>query len=245
MSASLSLQPVPSSIERAREFTNETLAAWRLDGLFDIASLVVTELVVNAFEHTRTAVAVDLQLEDGGVRISVRDGSRISRGRRKRKRKRPTLGRGLPLVSHLASEWGVEPAETGKVVWALVTEDRALEDVYCDVALLIDHMDGKSDAIYAYEGFRVYMIDEPSSESHSVGRAIVTAPDGSKAWLVWEANVRRYLRELRAPDDERWGAWQVGLPQPLTTTGTEGRAYFAALIPDLRLLWEAWRQEHA
>ena len=40
------------------------------------------------------------------------------------------------------------------------------------------------------------MIDEPSPEPKNVGRAIVTAPDGSRAWLLWEAKVwRRYLRE--------------------------------------------------
>lgn len=121
MSASLSLERSPSSIGRARRFTIETLGLWGLDRLTDVASLVVTEMVVNAFDHARTAVTVVLQISDGGVRISVRDGSRISRRRRNKRRKGAAPGRGLVLVSHLASDWGVEPAQTGKVVWALIT----------------------------------------------------------------------------------------------------------------------------
>ena len=88
------------------------------------------------------------------------------------------------------------------------------------------------------------MIIESSPEPDRVGRAIVTAPDGSVAWLVWEANVRRYERELRAPDDRRWGAWRAGLPLRLTT-GDEGQAFFAEVMPELRARWEAWRQERA
>jgi hypothetical protein len=240
VSASLSLDPLPSNIERVRLFTRDTLAGWGLDRLTDVASVVVTELVTNAFVHAKTAVTVDLQNSDGGVRISVRDGSSLSR-RRWKQRKGVAPACGLELVTHLASDWGVEPTGTGKVVWALITENPVDEH-----ASLMYFLRGHPDDIdVSYAGFRVYMIDEPSVVQQSVGRAIVTAPDGSVAWLVWEAGVRRrYLRELRAPDDQRWGAWRVGLPQPLTT-GTEGRAYFSALIPDLRALWEAWRQEGA
>jgi hypothetical protein len=94
----------------------------------------------------------------------------------------------------------------------------------------------------SYSGFRVYMIDEPSPEPRGAGRAIVTAPDGSVAWLVWKAGVRRrHFRELRAPDDQRWGAWSIALRLPLTD-GAEGRAYFSAATQELRPRWEAWRQ---
>lgn len=240
MSPSLSLELSPSSLERARLFTQETLGDWGLDTLTDFACLIVAELVTNAFVHARTMVTVDLQNSDRGVRISVHDGASLSRRRRKQ-RMRVTPEGGLALVTVLAYDWGVEPTGSGKVVWALISHDLANE--YTSpwrVALgFPEHID------LTYSGFRVYMIDEPSPEPRRVGRAIVTAPDGSVAWLVWKAGVRwRHLRELRPPDDQRWGAWSIGLRLPLTT-GDEGRAYFSAAIRELRPRWEAWRQERA
>lgn len=240
MSASLSLDLVPSNIERARLFTEETLHLWCLDWLTDPACVVVAELVRNAFEHAKTAVTVDLQNSDGGVRISVRDGASLSR-RRMKHRQGIEPARGLDRVIDLASDWGVEPTGSGKVVWALI-----IENLTCEGATTLDFLLRRrpDDITLSYCGFRVSMIDEPSAVPRNVGTAIVRAPDGTVAWLLWQANVRRYVLELCAPDDRRWGAWRVGLPQPLTT-GEEGRVYFAALIPDLRARWEAWRESRA
>ena len=122
MSASLHLEPLPGSLRRACLFTEKTLGIWGLERLTDVASLVVAELVANGFEHAGTAVALDLQNSDGGVRISVRDGARIARENQKQ-RDKSTPPRGLSLVSALASDWGVEATETGKVVWAVIPED--------------------------------------------------------------------------------------------------------------------------
>jgi hypothetical protein len=239
VSASLNLEPSPSSVDRASRFTEETLDLWALDGLTDIACLVVAELVRNAFEHARTAVTVDLQESAGDVRIAVRDGGSLSRRRKHRTWAKPT--RGLTMVTAIASDWGIESTGTGKVVWAVVTERLHLDrpPFYDQIRDLSEF--GRT----SYGGFRVYMIDEPRPEPRRVGRAIVTAPDGRVAWLVWKAGVRwRHLRELRPPDDQRWGAWSIGLRLPLTT-GEEGRAYFSAAIRELRPRWEAWHRERA
>ena len=220
--------------------TQETLGAWGLDRLTDFACLVVAELVANVYVHARTAMTVDLQNSDRGVLIAVRDGASLSRRRRKQRMRNTTDG-GLALVTDLAYDWGVEPTGSGKVVWALISHDLASEHTpLWKVAV------GYPDRIaISYSGFRVYMIDEPSPVPRRAGRAVVTAPDGSVAWLVWKAGVRRrHLRELRPPDDQRWGAWNIGLRLPLTT-GDEGRAYFSAVIKELRPRWEAWRQERA
>jgi hypothetical protein len=237
VSASLSLEPSPSSLERARQFTSETLHVWGRDTLKDVACLIVAELVTNAFEHARTAATLDLQNFDGRVLISVRDGSGRTRRRRKPRRK-TTPFRGLARVTRFASDWGVQATGNGKVVWALLTEFLHVEDT------AVRRVRGLRDfAAAAYGGFSVYLIDEPSPEPQKVGRAIITAPDGSRAWLVWEATVwRRYLREIGPPDDQRWGAWSVGMPLPLTD-GNDDRAYFLAAIQKLRPRWEAWRQD--
>jgi hypothetical protein len=54
VSATLSLDPSPWNIARARLFTSETLADWGLERFTTAATAVVTELVINAFVHART-----------------------------------------------------------------------------------------------------------------------------------------------------------------------------------------------
>ena len=72
------------------------------------------------------------------------------------------------------------------------------------------------------------------------GDGFVVAPDGSRAGLVWEAEVDHPdITEVLAPDDLRWGVWAVGLSEPMRTKG-EARAYLAALVPMLRPRWEEW-----
>lgn len=89
----------------------------------DVTVTVVSELVTNAVRHARTTFALSMDdLEDGdGVRIEVFDADT----------RHPTFmgadldatsGRGLHIVSSLASDWGFRSEERdgiqGKVVWA-------------------------------------------------------------------------------------------------------------------------------
>jgi anti-sigma regulatory factor (Ser/Thr protein kinase) len=86
----------------------------------ETAELLVTELVANAVRHAHADV-VQLHLMDREhhtVRLAVDDGS-------PQPPTAPTAlpdpvrvgGRGLWLVSQLASQWGWEPLPTGKRVW--------------------------------------------------------------------------------------------------------------------------------
>jgi hypothetical protein len=95
------------------------------------------------------------------------------------------------------------------------------------------------------DGFQLGMITDFLSAPDTYGDGYVIAPDGSRAGLVWEAEVDHpYVIETLAPDARRWGVWSVGLPLPLTTR-EEAQAYLAALIPLLRPRWEAWKaREH-
>jgi serine phosphatase RsbU (regulator of sigma subunit)/anti-sigma regulatory factor (Ser/Thr protein kinase) len=97
---------------RARELGLEQLA-------YD-ASLVVSELVTNAVLHGRGCRGLTVTGVPDGLRLEVRDASRIP----------PVLGwasehamtgRGLRLISSLAARWGVAPDDSGKVVWVELT----------------------------------------------------------------------------------------------------------------------------
>ena len=77
------------------------------------------------------------------------------------------------------------------------------------------------------------------------GDALVVAPDGRSAGLIWETGEPAYFRESIAPDpvadpSGRWGTYAVQQPLPLTTDA-EAEAYLAALLPELRTRWMAWR----
>ena len=86
------------------------------DGTFaDEVELVTSEIVSNVVEHTHDGGRLDawddnplvLEVEDYDPNIPTIPPAATEQG-----------GRGLSLVDDLAEEWGVEPTETGKVVWA-------------------------------------------------------------------------------------------------------------------------------
>ena len=85
------------------------------------------------------------------------------------------------------------------------------------------------------------MITDFLAAPDTAGDAFVIAPDGSRAGLVWESEVDdAYFHEVLPPNEIRWGVWAVGLPLPLRTAG-DALQFLEALIPELRLRWEAWR----
>jgi hypothetical protein len=90
------------------------------------------------------------------------------------------------------------------------------------------------------DGFQLGMI---SGMGGCVGDGYVVAPDGSRAGLIWEAEVEEaYFREQLAPEPGRWGVFAVGLPLPLRNP-EQARAYLAGLLPELRPRWQAWRRQ--
>jgi anti-sigma regulatory factor (Ser/Thr protein kinase) len=85
--------------------------------VLDTVALIVTELVTNAVLHAQTDLRLTIETRHGRVRIAVED-------------RAPSLpqpvhadpdalnGRGLALVEHLSSSWGVDASASGKVVWS-------------------------------------------------------------------------------------------------------------------------------
>jgi anti-sigma regulatory factor (Ser/Thr protein kinase) len=111
----------PDSARAARRFVTDALRRWGLDGaLLDDAQLVLSELATNAVIHARSELSVGVSRTSSGVRVTVRDASQAQPTVRDEPAK--ASGRGLRLVSALASSWGVEPAVEGKVVWAELSQ---------------------------------------------------------------------------------------------------------------------------
>ncbi|MEV6688032.1 ATP-binding protein [Streptomyces sp. NPDC051130] len=110
---------------RARRDVSLYLRTWGLDALVDDAQLIVTELVANAVQHTRTRrIGVSVTRHPDHVRIVVTDTSRTLPA--------PTTvapdaeaGRGLQLVDQLTTRWGSKRFRTGKQVWAELSTIKA------------------------------------------------------------------------------------------------------------------------
>ena len=117
----IDLDPVASSVSRARSFVRESVADLHDEDVEDIALLLTSELVTNAILHTGTPVHLGVTVDDARTCVSVGDRWPDS----------PTLsprppspdrpgGRGLALVAGLAADWGTATYTGGKTVWFVV-----------------------------------------------------------------------------------------------------------------------------
>lgn len=108
------------------------LAAWGQHDLLDEATLCVSELAGNAALHSSSVfMHVGLGLHGDVVRVSVEDDGAVppqavtprpsfpdpDDPAELRLEDEATTGRGLAIVSILASDWGVERTQSGKRVW--------------------------------------------------------------------------------------------------------------------------------
>lgn len=107
----------------ARRFTVQQLDQWGVpygSDLSDTAAQVVAELAANAVTHGYVHgcdIVLGLHLAPDRLRIEVTDG-RKDRQPRLRPATDGTSGRGLHLVTALASAWGTFDRALGKTVWA-------------------------------------------------------------------------------------------------------------------------------
>lgn len=108
------------SVHASRECVANALAGWQLTALIDDIQLCVSELATNALLHGAPPgreFAVRIELTDDFVRLEVRD-SGDGRPVVQDADESSCSGRGLFLVSELASDFGIDDHTVGKTVWA-------------------------------------------------------------------------------------------------------------------------------
>jgi anti-sigma regulatory factor (Ser/Thr protein kinase) len=81
--------------------------------------LLTSELVTNALVHAGTDFDLELSGEDETIQIAVTDFAQ-KLPRIERVTSLSERGRGLPLVSSLSDDWGVEQNDIGKTVWFIL-----------------------------------------------------------------------------------------------------------------------------
>jgi anti-sigma regulatory factor (Ser/Thr protein kinase) len=103
--------PTAPSVTAARHLADDLPAGCR-----DAARVVLSELASNAVRHARTPFEVTVRVGDV-VWVGVRDSSR-RQPRVLYASSEDISGRGLMLVSSLATRWGIDWRDGDKVVWA-------------------------------------------------------------------------------------------------------------------------------
>ncbi|MCU1678737.1 MAG: putative anti-sigma regulatory factor, serine/threonine protein kinase [Frankiales bacterium] len=113
----------PQSVRSARRFVEEQLDDWGASGHAWAAITVVSELATNAVLHARTEFVVAIELDGPRLHVRVADGAAAIPVRRRYEVEAAT-GRGIALLEALASDWGIEASDGGKVVWCTVEAHR-------------------------------------------------------------------------------------------------------------------------
>jgi hypothetical protein len=113
--ASWTLEPTARAAGQARRLLRRTLRRWELPHLSEVAELLVTELIANTLGQASRPIGLRV-LRTDTVTFEVHDDGHAL----------PTLrtvdtlsesGRALSIVSSLATRWGTNRTETGRVVW--------------------------------------------------------------------------------------------------------------------------------
>ncbi|WP_053850678.1 ATP-binding protein [Streptomyces sp. NRRL B-24085] len=109
----------PGAVRAARTAVRNRLTDWRLDGLADIAALLVSELVTNSLRHATGPIGVRLVRPEGagGVLLVEVSDPLPDPPRERVAGLDDESGRGLQLVAHAADRWGTRPGTSGKTVW--------------------------------------------------------------------------------------------------------------------------------
>jgi GAF domain-containing protein/anti-sigma regulatory factor (Ser/Thr protein kinase) len=180
--AVLELDPVVESTPLARHWVTAHLRDLPSE-VAGCAALLTSELVTNAVLHAATPICVTLHVLTDRIRVDVADRSTAIPALKDYGRDAAT-GRGLTLFSTLASDWGVEETDGGKIVWFELPVDYPVPPTgvsdgsfHFDLAG-ITHLDGPSDTHASAEvqvrlrGIPVALLQKSSEEYEALFREL-------------------------------------------------------------------------
>jgi serine/threonine-protein kinase RsbW len=99
------------------------LDLWRVDaGLTWAVELLLTELATNGLRHARTPFTITLTWDGHLLRGEVTDANPQPLRVQPEVSPEALSGRGLLLVSEIATAWGVDMHQHGKTVWFSIAQ---------------------------------------------------------------------------------------------------------------------------
>jgi anti-sigma regulatory factor (Ser/Thr protein kinase) len=112
--------PIPTAATTARRRLAKQLQAWGISAPdADPVLLVANELVVNAVEHARTALELEVGFDGTAVVVEVHDESPLP-PQLQPHNLRAARGRGLQMVAALAKSWSCVQHASGKTIRAVI-----------------------------------------------------------------------------------------------------------------------------
>jgi anti-sigma regulatory factor (Ser/Thr protein kinase) len=85
--------------------------------LCDIAALLTSETITNAFVHGRSDATLTVRADRSGVLVEVQDANPHEPRMGRLDDYEALGGRGMAIVAQMSTEWGSRPVPGGKVVW--------------------------------------------------------------------------------------------------------------------------------
>jgi PAS domain S-box-containing protein len=116
VSVSVALDADPRNVGLARKMLREAMSRSGAEHLVESATVVLSEVITNAFVHVGTEVRIHVWATADAVRVEVEDGAKHLPARRHYASTAGT-GRGLHLVEELTDRWGAATRTAGKTVW--------------------------------------------------------------------------------------------------------------------------------
>jgi GAF domain-containing protein/anti-sigma regulatory factor (Ser/Thr protein kinase) len=223
--ATLHLEPVVESTPVARHWIAAHLRELPAD-VSSCAALLTSELVTNAVLHAATPMCITLHILPDRIRVDVADGNSSFPAIKDYGRDAAT-GRGLTLFNTLASDWGVQAVEGGKIVWFELPVDFPVAPVnFSDGTFRFDLMGLTHPELHGME---------PTSPMVSVRLIGIPVALLQKASEQYEA----LFRELRLMK-ERGGntPGMAGLPERLSVLVSEIGTRFSGLGPGMDEMWQ-------
>jgi anti-sigma regulatory factor (Ser/Thr protein kinase) len=119
------LPAAPTSVAIARRrLTEELLAVGILDGVVRDAALVLSELLSNAIRHARPLhgswLRVAWSVDGESIEVAVSDGGSATRPRPAHASRSSLGGRGISIIEHVSSTWGMRAEDGMLTVWAIL-----------------------------------------------------------------------------------------------------------------------------
>jgi GAF domain-containing protein/anti-sigma regulatory factor (Ser/Thr protein kinase) len=227
----LELEPVVESTPLARHWVSAHLRHMPTE-VAGCAALLTSELVTNAVLHAATPICVTLHYLPDRIRIDVADRSSALPALKDYGRDAAT-GRGLTLFNTLASDWGVQTTDGGKIVWFELPVDYPVPPV------------GMSDGTFRFDLAGITHLDhrDQLDESPEVPVRLLGIPVAllQKSSEEYEALFRE-LRLMKERVDV--GPGIPALPERLEVLVSGLGTRFTGLGPGVDDVWQNALDEH-
>jgi len=120
------LPAAPNSVAIARRrLTDELHAIGVFDAAVCDAALVLSELLTNAIRHARPLhgswLRVAWSVDGESIEVAVTDGGSPTRPRPAHASRSSLGGRGISIIEHLSSTWGVRADDGMLTVWVILS----------------------------------------------------------------------------------------------------------------------------